>query len=251
MKVETALRILSRVAELQQVEHRLDVGEEPVVALARECDVAAVERRDRLPGVAIELVVGGDAVLRRVLAVVVLVVERGSVPLVVRRHEPFAELRAAPGPVVDPGHRVGLCQVLRRVVDLVDHPEVRLQDRLRVLELRSEAELIRIRRTACGDVAAGGDMNRVEHVVVEVELVGSDAGLLERMDAERGDERLASVLLLDERVHVGRIRGIVQGNERRVHVARRARRRGSREQESSRRQRRQRAIQQFSHVHFS
>jgi hypothetical protein len=46
VQVEAALRILARIAQPQEIEHRLDVGVEPVVTLARERDVPVVERSD-------------------------------------------------------------------------------------------------------------------------------------------------------------------------------------------------------------
>ena len=91
MQIESALGILAGVAQLQQIEDRLDVGIEAVVALARERDVAVVQCRDGLLGVPVEFVERGDAILGWVLAVVTLVVEGCRVPLVVGRHDALPE----------------------------------------------------------------------------------------------------------------------------------------------------------------
>ena len=75
MDVEPALRVLGHAgaAQLQQVEHRLDVGVEAVVTLAGERPVVPVELGDRLQRVAIEgvlecgnLVVDGNIWGRRI-----------------------------------------------------------------------------------------------------------------------------------------------------------------------------------------
>ena len=116
------------------------------------------------------------------------------------------------------GDPVGLHQILRAHHPRLDDAEIRLQDRLLVLELRVELELITERRAPCRHVAAGGDVNLVEHVVVEVVLVWADARLLEGVDAERRDQLLAGRFLLDEGIHVGRVGRVVQRDERRIHV---------------------------------
>ena len=80
---------------------------------------------------------------------------------------------------------------------------------------------------------SGGDANLVEHVVIEVVLVRADARLLVRVDGERRRQILAAEALRDEGVHVGRVRRIVQRDERRIHVTGCARR--CRPQQESRR----------------
>ena len=93
--VEAALGVhgLARPAQLQQIEDRLHVGIEAVVALAGEGEVAVLRAS------AIDCACSdrgrfvGDAVPGRLLAVVVLVVLRRRVTLVVRRHDPAAEAR--------------------------------------------------------------------------------------------------------------------------------------------------------------
>ena len=153
-----------------------------------------------------------------------------------------------PAAVIDLGHRVELRQVLVRVVHVVDDAEVGLQDGAAVLVPRREAELVRERRPAGGHVLPQRHVNGVEHVVVEVELVRADARLLERIDAERRHQRLASVLLPDEGIHVGGIRGIVQDDERRVHVTGRGRVWGSGDDESGRGERGQDSAHSLLHV---
>ncbi len=61
-------------------------------------------------------------------------------------------------------------------------------------------------------------MDLVEHVVIEVVLVGANARLLVWVYRERSREIFPAEPLGDERIHVGRIRRIVQGDERRIHV---------------------------------
>ena len=195
---------------------------EPVVALAGEGDVAAIEVGDRLLRVAIELFKRGDAVLGRILAVVVPVVERRRIPLIVRRHDAAAERRLPSGAMVDLGDGVELRQVLRGIVDILDDAEIRLQDGLGVLEFRVEAELVRDGRFAGCDVVAGRDVNLVEDVVVEVELVRSNPRFLEWVDAEGGDQRLRPVRLSNKRIDISGVGRVVERDEWRVHVTGRA-----------------------------
>ena len=97
-----------------------------------------------------------------------------------------------------------------------------------------------------GHVISGRHANLVEDVVVEVVLVGADARLLVRVHRERGREVLAAVLLRDERIDVGRVRRIVQGDERRIHVAGRSR--GRRKQQESRRSGQLQHTSEFLHL---
>jgi hypothetical protein len=89
---------------------------------------------------------------------------------------------------------------------------------LLVLEARGEPELIAVGVAPRGHIVAGRYVYLIEHIVIEVVLVGADAGFLEGIDAERRDQHLRAVVILDERVHVRRIGRIVERDERRVHV---------------------------------
>ena len=65
-------------------------------------------------------------------------------------------------------------------------------------------------------------MNFIEHIVVEVVLVGTDARFLVRIHGQSGREILPAIFLRDEGIDIGRVRRIVQGDERRIHMARRS-----------------------------
>src|SRR5262249_53002958 len=123
MYVESTLGVFARIAQLQQVENRLHIGIEAVIALPGERRIAVGERRDGLLGVFVQFGAGRDAFARRVLAVVAFVVEGRGVTLVVRRNDACAERRRRARAVVELPDGVGLCQVLRRVVHVVDDAE--------------------------------------------------------------------------------------------------------------------------------
>jgi hypothetical protein len=92
---------------------------------------------------------------------------------------------------------------LVRVADVLHDAEIRLKNRVSVLEAGSKAKLITQRRASGSYVRTERDVNLVEHVVVEVVLVRSNARLLVRVNAERQDQRLLSFLLVDECINVG------------------------------------------------
>ena len=116
------------------------------------------------------------------------------------------------------GDGVGLHQVLVRVCDVVDDPEIRLQNRVPVSERRVEFELVTQRRSAQGNVVTGGNADLIQHVVVEVVLVWSDAGFFVGVHAQRGDKTLHSVSVLDERVNVRGVCRRIARDQRRIHV---------------------------------
>ena len=220
MHVEAALAVEATApgTERQQIEHGLDVGIEAVVALAGEREVATGEQLDRLARVAIEVRGIVDAGSGEPPPLVLAVVERRDQSLVVRRHDAGAEQLARATRPVDASHGVRLHQVLSRPADVLDDSIERLQDRLPVAELRGEVELVAERGTPGGDVLAECDVDLVAHVVVEAVLVRPDPRLLERIDGERGRQVLDAVLLGDEGVDVGRVGGVVERDERGVHV---------------------------------
>src|SRR4029079_3660146 len=108
------------------------------------------------------------------LAIVALVVEGGGVALIVRRDDAPAEYRLLAGAMVDLGDAVVLREVLVRVADVLNHAEIRLENGVRILEARRELELIADRGAAGVEVVSGGDVDLVEHVVVEVVLIRPD-----------------------------------------------------------------------------
>ena len=220
VNVESPLRVLAWRTQLKQVKDGLDVGIETIVTLSSECNVAIVQRRDRLQGVFIQFSLRGNPVFGRILAIVALVVKRRGDALVVGRNDACAQDGGPAMPVIDLGHAVGLCQVLRGVADILDNPEVRLKDRARVFVIGLETKLVTQRGFALRHVIADGDMDLVEDVVVEIVLVRSDARFLVRVNAKSSHQDFRPVFLLHESVHIGRVRSRITGDQWRVHVAR-------------------------------
>ena len=62
-------------------------------------------------------------------------------------------------------------------------------------------------------------MELIENGRIEVVLVGSDAGLLVRIDTESRHETLGSILNLHERIDIRGVSGWIENDQRRVHVA--------------------------------
>src|SRR5262245_20372592 len=113
MNIESALGILARRAQLEEVKDGLNISIETSVTLPGDADVPATQVSNGLAGVAIQLRLGGDTVASRVFTVVPLVVERGCVPLVVRRDDTAAQYGpVAMFPMVHLADRVSLGQVL-------------------------------------------------------------------------------------------------------------------------------------------
>ena len=61
-------------------------------------------------------------------------------------------------------------------------------------------------------------MDLIQHVVVEVVLVGADARFLVGVHAQRGDKTLHSVFILHERVNVRGVGCRIASDQRRIHV---------------------------------
>src|SRR6185436_20874302 len=99
--------------------------------LAGESDVTAAEVRDGLRRVTIQCRLCGHAVLRRIFAVVALIVEWRGDALVIGRNGARAKRGAAlvAPAMVNLRNGIGLYEVLRRVADVVDDAEIRLQNR--------------------------------------------------------------------------------------------------------------------------
>ena len=116
------------------------------------------------------------------------------------------------------GNSVGLYQVLVRIPDVVDDPEVRLQDCVLVHERRCERELVAQRGLARGYVVTGGNVKLIEHVVIEVVPVRSDAGFFVGINTQRGNKTLRSVFVLHERVNVRCVGCRIASYQWRIHV---------------------------------
>src|SRR5215510_13421997 len=86
VQVKATLRVLTGTAELQEIEHRLNVSVEPVITLTSKRSVSPSKLGNRFPGVAIEFSCGGDAIASWDLAVVALIVKGRGVSLIVRRN---------------------------------------------------------------------------------------------------------------------------------------------------------------------
>jgi len=186
MKVEAALGVLARVAKREKVEDGLDVPEEAVVALAGEDFVAPAQLKDRLRRVTIKLRFARYPILGGILAIVTLVVKGRGIPLVVRRDDAAAEESPSiSSAVLDLRDPIGLGEILVGVIDVLNHTEIGLQNRVAVLETCVELELVAEGRTPPPEIVARSDMNLVENVVVKVPLIGTNPRLLERVDAKR------------------------------------------------------------------
>lgn len=66
---------------------------------------------------------------------------------------------------------IGLGQVLRGVIDIVDHAKVRLKHRVAVLKASRKLELVPEVRSARSNVVAGRNANLVQDAVIKVVLV--------------------------------------------------------------------------------
>src|SRR5262249_53325935 len=81
------------------------------------------------------------------------------------------------------GDSVGLHQILISVSDVVDDPKVRLQNRVLVPERRCERELVAQRSLAGSYIVTSGNVDLIEHVIIEVVLVGSHTGFFVGINA--------------------------------------------------------------------
>ena len=197
----------------------MDVRVEAVVALSGKGGVTLAQRRDRLPGVLVQFCFGCDTILRWILAVVALIVERRGIALIVWRNDTSAQDGPLSCMMVDSRDRVGLRQILRRVANVVDHAQIRLKDSIFVLVVRFELELVTERRPARRNIASGRDVDFIQHIVVKVVFVRSDARLFVRINAQRCHQHFDAVFLLHEGVNVRGVGRRIARDERRVHVA--------------------------------
>src|SRR5260370_12890204 len=74
-----------------------------------------------------------------------------------------------------------LGEILVRVVNMLDRAKERLRDRVFVLESCFKSELVADCSLPFREIGPGGNVDFVEHVVVEVIFVWSDARLLKRI----------------------------------------------------------------------
>src|SRR5262249_8769463 len=84
----------------------------------------------------------GNTLTRGVITVIALVIEGGCDALVVRRNNTRADQAQRAGAVIDFLYCVGLGQVLRRIVNVLDDAGVGLEQRLLSLVIGFELEAI-------------------------------------------------------------------------------------------------------------
>src|ERR1700722_20800733 len=119
MDVETLLRVFARIAQLQQIENREDVGIKSVITLARKRQVAPVGI-NRLASVGIEIGRIGHTWFGRTVTVVAHIVERRGDAFIIRRDEDIrADDRGSVAAMISLGDGISLAQILTRVADLV------------------------------------------------------------------------------------------------------------------------------------
>ncbi len=179
VKTRLAIERLVRAGEREQVEDGLDVGVEAVVALAGESEVATFHRGDALGGIMVQLGGVGHPVLGQTIAVVTRVVERCGYAFVVGRADAAAEHLVSAGGIDHPMDVVGLDEVLVGVAHVIDHAQYSCTERCRTSGTWSGSESGRCRWSGPRHVVTDGDVEGIAHVVVEVEFVRPDAGLLE------------------------------------------------------------------------
>ena len=80
---------------------------------------------------------------------------------------------------------ISLRQILIRVVDIFDRPEEGLGNRVVVLDRGVELKQVADRRLALCEIRAGGDVDRVEDIVIEVVFVWTNTRLFKRVNCHR------------------------------------------------------------------
>src|SRR5205823_8702524 len=140
---------------------------------------------DRFLSVTIKFVFRRYAVFSWIFSVVTLIVERGNEPLVIWRHDARSENGAVvTGAVVDLRDRVGLHEVLRCVVHMLNHAGIVIQRRIAILGPAAELKLVADCRTSGGHVLAESYVDLIKDGVVEVQLVRPDARFFKRINAK-------------------------------------------------------------------
>ena len=152
MDVETALaveglgrRAVGPAEGEVEIEDRMDIGIEPIIALAGEGPMIQAQIGDGGLGVDVKVSFSRNAFTGRQVAVVVLVVEGGHQTLIVWRNYAAPQNSALAGPIVEARDAIALAQVLvgieaANVVSglAVDEAKERLQDGVRGSAPRSE-----------------------------------------------------------------------------------------------------------------
>jgi len=154
----------------------------------------------------------GHTRLGRIVPIVADIVFRRCDPLVVRGDDSRAENRAHPGCDHDLCHRVGLIKILVRVAIGLHDAEVRLQNGALILVMGRELELIDDRIVSDGEIGPLRDDDLVEHIVVEIVLVGTDTRFFERVNGEGDLKNLGAGRLGYECVDVGLVGGWIEGD---------------------------------------
>src|SRR5436309_8318472 len=106
--------------KLQEIEYGIDVAVETIITLACERKVTATQVLDRLCCVTIQPAFRGYTVLRRIVAVIALVIKRSGNALIIGRNDAASEHRPMTVlPMIHLGNGVGLHQVLISVPDVI------------------------------------------------------------------------------------------------------------------------------------
>src|SRR5881227_3842699 len=124
---------------------------------------------DRFLSVTIKFVFRRYAVLSGIFSVVIPIVERGNEALVIWRHDARSENGAVvTGAVVDLRDRVGLHEVLRCVVHMLNHTGIVIQRRIAILGPAGELKLVADGGKSSGHVLAESYVDLIKDAVVEV-----------------------------------------------------------------------------------
>src|SRR5436309_16059114 len=136
---------------------------------------------DRFLSVTIKLVFRRYALLSGIIPVVIPIVERSNEALVIWRHDARSENSAVvTGAVVDLRHRVGLHEVLRCVVHMLNHTGIVIQRRIAILGPAGELRLVAAGGKTSGHVPAESYVALIHDAVVERGLGLPHARLVKR-----------------------------------------------------------------------
>src|SRR5260370_21092590 len=97
---------------------------------------------------------------------------------------------------------IALRQILIRVVYIFDGPEEGLGNRVVVLERCVELKQIADSRFALCETRAGGDVDRVEDIVIEVVFVWTNTWLFKRVNCKRCSQVFDVTDLCDKGVDI-------------------------------------------------
>ena len=222
MNIETALGVesLRTAAKAEQVEDRIDVAVETIFTLAGKNARTITEALYALLGVTIESSTCRNPILGQVVPVVILIVERRSNTLIIWRNHYVAAKHGSSAALttVNTSDGVGLSQVLGVVANILHDSSIRLEYGISSLEVGGELELVADSRSASGEVVTQREVNLIHHVVVEVVLIGSDAGLLMRVNCKSGAQELVRSLTGKKSINVSGVRSRIESDEGCVHM---------------------------------